>query len=87
VVTYGADLLTAYMRMETVEHFAKISLVAHQLGSAKLLSREEVGKLAEARERYFSGQGAPVAPLTDCCPVTSDPIHACQCDLHRGRPS
>lgn len=90
VVTYGADLLTAFMRMETVEHFAKISLVAHQLGGAKLLSREEVGKLAEARERYFSGQGAPVAPLTECCPVTSDPIHVCQCDLHgqhRGRPS
>ncbi len=87
VVTYGADLLTAYMRIETVEHFAKISLVAHQLGGAKLLSREEVGKLAEARERYFSGQGAPVAPLTECCPVTSDPIHACQCDMHGGRPS
>ena len=83
VVTYGADLLTAFMRMETVEHFARISLVSHLLGGGKLLSREEVGKLAEARERYFSGQGAPVAPLTACCPVTSEPVHACGCDIHR----
>lgn len=83
VVTYGADLLTAFMRMETVELFAKISLVSHMLGGPKLLSREEVDKLAEARERYFGGQGAPVAPLTECCPVTSEPIHSCGCDLHR----
>ncbi len=83
VVTFGADLLTAFMRMETVELFAKISLVSHMLGGPKLLSREEVDKLAEARERYFGGQGAPVAPLTECCPVTSEPIHSCGCDLHR----
>ncbi len=49
VVTYGADLLTAYMRMETVEHFARISLVTQLLGGPNLLSREEVEKLGEAR--------------------------------------
>ena len=87
VVTYGADLLTAFMRMETVEHFAKISLVSHLLGGGKLLTREEVAKLGEAREKYFSGQpgqSAPVAPLTECCPVTTEPVHACGCDMHRG---
>src|SRR5215471_12254870 len=31
VVAYGADLEQAYMKMETVEHFAKIALVTHQL--------------------------------------------------------
>ena len=34
VVTYGEDLLTAYMNMETVEHYAKIALVTHMLGSS-----------------------------------------------------
>ncbi|MBI2956029.1 MAG: class II aldolase/adducin family protein [Acidobacteria bacterium] len=72
VVTYGADLLTAYMRMETVEHFARISLVTHLLGRQTLLSREEVEKLAEARARYFAGTGAPAAPLTEACPVAAD---------------
>ena len=83
VVTYGPDLLTAFMRMETVEHFARMSLVSHLLGGGRLLSREEVGKLAEARQRYFSGQGAPVAPLSEFCPVTSEPVHVCGCDIHR----
>jgi L-fuculose-phosphate aldolase len=72
VVTYGDDMLRAYMRMETVEHFARISLVTQLLGRQTLLSREEVEKLGEAREKYFGALGAPVAPLTDVCPVTAD---------------
>ena len=83
VVTYGADLLTAYMRKETVEHFARISLVTQLLGGPNLLSREEVEKLGEARERYFGGTGAPVAPLTETCSVTSEPVHTCACGNHR----
>lgn len=73
VVTYGADMLTAYMRMETVEHFARISLVTQLLGRQVLLTREEVGKLSEARQRYFGAAGAPVAPLTESCPVAANP--------------
>src|ERR1043165_6335248 len=52
VVTYGEDLTRAYMKMETVEHFAQIALVTHQLGRQQLLTQEEVGKLIDARERY-----------------------------------
>lgn len=55
VVTYAADLLTAYMHMETVEHFAKVALVAHILGREHLLSEEDMRKLAVAREKYGSG--------------------------------
>ena len=39
----GKDLFSAYYKMETIEHFAQISLVARQLGRENLLSREEVG--------------------------------------------
>ncbi|MEZ5420966.1 MAG: class II aldolase/adducin family protein [Vicinamibacterales bacterium] len=35
----AGDLFTAYYRMETIEHFAKISLVAPLLGREHLLSR------------------------------------------------
>jgi L-fuculose-phosphate aldolase len=52
VVTYGEDLARAYMKMEMVEHFAKIALVTHLLGRQQLLSQEQVGKLIDARERY-----------------------------------
>jgi L-fuculose-phosphate aldolase len=61
VVTYGADLLTAYMNMETVEHFAKIALVTHLLGRQQPLSDHHVDKLREIREKYRNhvtvGQG------------------------------
>jgi len=32
-VAYGETLLEAFLKMETVEHLAYVSLVAHQLGS------------------------------------------------------
>lgn len=51
-VAYGEDLYQAFFRMDTVEHFARISLVAELLGGAKVLPRFEVEKLFAARERY-----------------------------------
>src|SRR6266581_4192734 len=41
-LTVGGDLYSAYYKMETIEHFAKISLVARLLGRENLLSREEL---------------------------------------------
>ena len=40
------------MKMETVEHFAKIALVTHLLGQAQPLGEKEVEKLNEVRHRY-----------------------------------
>lgn len=69
VVTYGPDLLRAYFKMETVEHFAKISLVTELLGRQVLLSGSEVDKLLAARARYF-GPGTPAVERSSSCPVT-----------------
>jgi len=52
VVTYGPTLESAFMKMETVEHFAKIALVCHMLGKAQPLGEKEVEKLHEVRQRY-----------------------------------
>ena len=52
VVTAGDTLQNAFMRMETVEHFAHICLDARQLGSPQLLSCDRLQQLAEARSRY-----------------------------------
>jgi L-fuculose-phosphate aldolase len=52
VVTYAEDLVTAYMHMETVEHFAKIALVTHQLGRQEVLTPENVSKLMRLREKF-----------------------------------
>lgn len=51
-VCYGEDVWKAFFRMETVEHFARISLVTELLGGARVLPRTEVEKLFEARTRY-----------------------------------
>src|SRR5215469_13174736 len=52
VVAYGANLDQAYMKMETVEHFAKISLVTHLLGRQQPLGEAELEKLIVARAKY-----------------------------------
>lgn len=56
----GPDLFTAYHRMETIEHFAKISLVTRMLGRENLLSRDEVQRLQGLRGMYGIASPAPV---------------------------
>src|SRR3954454_20375251 len=51
-VTYGADLERAFFNMETVEHFAKIMLIAELLGGAKPLNEDDVQRLVDSRTRY-----------------------------------
>jgi L-fuculose-phosphate aldolase len=51
-LTVGADVLGAYYKMETVEHFGHSSLVARLLGREHLLSRTEVERLQGLRGRY-----------------------------------
>ncbi len=63
VVTYGSDLQSAYMKMETVEHFAQIALVTHVLGQQKPLACEDLEKLVAARSRYLGvNSAAPMPP-------------------------
>lgn len=52
VVSYGTDLSQAYLRMEAVEHFAKIVLTARQLGCAIPLDLREVERLTALRTSY-----------------------------------
>ena len=59
-LTVGADLFGAYYKMETIEHFAKISLVARMLGRENLLSREEVMRLQGLRGTYGIKAPAPI---------------------------
>ncbi len=73
-VTYGEDVWKAFFRMETVEHFARINLVAELLGGANVLPREEVGKLFDSRTRY--GVKARAGAEPGCPVVAEDPPEA-----------
>jgi L-fuculose-phosphate aldolase len=61
-LTLGSDLFAAYYKMETIEHFAKISLVARLLGGERLLSRQEVERLQGLRGSYGIASPAPICP-------------------------
>src|SRR5579872_7468272 len=63
VVSYGDTLEHAYMKMETVEHFAQIALVTHLLGRQQPLSGVDIEKLLLARTKYFGGKAASSMPL------------------------
>jgi L-fuculose-phosphate aldolase len=61
-IALGKDLFSAYYKMETIEHFATISLVARQLGREHLLSRGEVERLQQLRGTYGIASPAPICP-------------------------
>jgi len=63
VVTYGSDLQSAYMKMETVEHFAQIALVTYILGRQQLLDGAELEKLIAARKKYLGVNSAASMPV------------------------
>jgi L-fuculose-phosphate aldolase len=67
----AGDVMSAYYRMETIEHFAKISLVARTLGRENLLSRGEVDRL-----QYGIASPAPIC--TDDSPPTGAGQLDCQ---------
>lgn len=77
-LTLAGDLFAAYYRMETIEHFASISLVARQLGREHLLSRDEVQRLQGLRGTYGIASPAPVC--TDDAP-TLDPNGQVACQV------
>jgi len=54
LLTYGSSLPDAFMKTETVEHFAQVCLSAHQLGGAQPLRAADIEKLQRARARYAS---------------------------------
>ena len=62
-VTCGDTAMAAYYKMETIEHFARISLVARLLGRENVLSRDEVDRLQGLRGMY--GIAAPAPLCTD----------------------
>lgn len=68
-LTIGPDVLNAYHKMETIEHFAQIVLVARRLGHVGVLSDENVQKLMQVRERLgVKGKNPGCQACTVGCP-------------------
>ena len=71
-VTCCTSVMTAYYKMETIEHFARISLVARQLGREFLISRQEVERLQGLRGSYGIAAPAPLCADEDAVVRTGD---------------
>jgi L-fuculose-phosphate aldolase len=59
-ITVGSCVTNAHFKMETIEHFAKIMLVAYQLGNVKGLPVQDVQALLSLREKFGIRSSAPV---------------------------
>jgi L-fuculose-phosphate aldolase len=71
-LTVGHELFAAYYKMETIEHFATISLVARLLGGERLLSQDEVKRLQGLRGLYGIASPAPICLFDDEEPGAAD---------------
>jgi L-fuculose-phosphate aldolase len=70
-VAYGKDVYSAFFKMETVEHFARIALVAELLGGPKVLPKDEVEKLFDSRTRYGVKSRTSMEPG---CPAVAEDV-------------
>ncbi len=70
-VCYSDEVYRAFFKMETVEHYARIFLVAELLGGANVLPKVEVDKLFDSRTRYGVKARAGVEPG---CPVVAEDL-------------
>ena len=51
-LTVGKDVWAAYYKVEKIEHTAKVTLAARQLGSIKTLSREQIRTVVNVAEQF-----------------------------------
>lgn len=65
-ITIGNSVTNAHFKMETIEHFAKIMFVAHQLGNVQSLKGEAVSQLIDLRKKFGVRPDAPVCESDEC---------------------
>ncbi|MGE5550137.1 MAG: class II aldolase/adducin family protein [Bacteroidota bacterium] len=75
-LTLGTDVFNAYYRMETVEHFAAISLAARQLGGERELPPERVDQLMEVRDKLGLSGVHPGGRGCGACDTADGNSHA-----------
>jgi len=80
-LTVGADVFAAYYKMETIEHFAKISLVARLLGREHVIAREEVQRLQGLRGTYGIAAPAPICADDSVGAATPEPGGQATCQV------
>lgn len=66
-LTLGKNLADAFRKLEKVEHCARVTLAARQLGRVKTLSEDEIRRLEEVRQQLGLGAGSSLCNLCGAC--------------------
>lgn len=69
VLAWGSDLEQAYLRLELVEHLARVALHAERAGGLKPLPESALAPLLEARRKAGFGLQAAPARVVACAPA------------------
>ena len=72
VIAWGATLEQAYLRMELVEHLARIAVLAQAVGGVKALPEGAMAALLEARAKAGLGAASPLTltkTVVACAPA------------------
>jgi L-fuculose-phosphate aldolase len=70
VLAWGVDLEQAYLRLELVEHLARIALEAERAGGIRPLPESAIAPLLQARRNAGLGGAAPLQkPVVACAPA------------------
>ncbi len=77
VLAWGADPEQAFLRLELVEHLAKIALAALPLGGVEPLSPQAIAPLLAARAKAGIGRAADRAVATAAELGSPQPVVAC----------
>ena len=68
-LTVGSSLWEAYLKLESLEHVAKIVALAHTLGGAKPLPPEQVQKLIDTRQKWGYARATDADEFCKYCGV------------------
>jgi len=84
-LTIGPDVMGAYYKMETLEHFAHIAFTAIQLGNLGSIGKPDVQKLIDLRQRFgikttVSCESCSKSDTSACC-LPSEGATAGGCEI------
>lgn len=71
-LTVGKDVYDAYYKMETLEHFASISLYARLLGGERVLSEEQTRELFRIRTEVYGKSNLVNCVNCGACKLSSE---------------
>jgi L-fuculose-phosphate aldolase len=74
-LTMGENLLTAFHRMETLEHVSQITFLAMQIGRVNVIPQDEIDKLMEVRKQ-MKIPGRIIVPKSEPVQMSESGIEA-----------